>query len=95
MINPPSINVSISDLKIIKSLLSNAKMEIADIAHEASVSPRTVTRRIEKVRQHHIIDFRIISNMSSMNLTGYIEFLLMVTVNKSAYGQAIFLMDFV
>jgi DNA-binding Lrp family transcriptional regulator len=89
MINSPSMNVSISDLKIIKCLLFNARMEIADIANEASVSPRTATRRIEKMRQHHIIDFRIIRNMSSMNLTGYIEFLLMVAVNKSAYGEII------
>jgi hypothetical protein len=48
MINPPSTNVNVSDLKIIKSLLSNARMEIADIAKEASVSPGTATRRIEK-----------------------------------------------
>src|SRR5262249_37182428 len=50
MINPQSMNVSISDLKIIKCLLSNARMEIADIANEASVSPRTATRRIKKMR---------------------------------------------
>ena len=85
MINPQSMNVSISDLKIIKCLLSNARMEIADIANEASVSPRTTTRRIEKMRQNQMIDFRIIRDMSSMNLTGYIEFLLMLSVNKSAY----------
>jgi len=89
MINPPSMNVSISDLKIIKCLLFNAKMEIADIANEASVSPRTATRRMEKMREDHIIAFRIIRNMSSMNLTGYIEFLLMVAVNKSAYREVI------
>ena len=64
-------------------------MAIADIADEASVSPRTATRRIEKMQQHHILDFRILRNMSSMTLTGYIEFLLMVAVNKSAYGQVI------
>jgi DNA-binding Lrp family transcriptional regulator len=57
-------------------------MEIADIAKEASISPRTATKRIEKLQQHHIIDFRIIRDMSSMNLAGYIEFLLMVDVNK-------------
>ena len=83
------MNVSISDLKIIKCLLFNAKMEIADIANEASVSPRTATRRMEKMREDHIIAFRIIRNMSSMNLTGYIEFLLMVAVNKSAYREVI------
>ena len=83
------MNVSITDLKIIKCLLSNARMEIVDIAKEASISPRTVTKRIEKLQQHHIIDFRIIRDMSSMNLAGYIEFLLMVDVNKSAYGGII------
>ena len=84
MLNPPSMNVNINDLKIIKCLSFNARMEIADIAKEASISPRTVTKRIEKLQQHHIIDFRIIRDMSSMNLDGYIEFLLMVDVNKSA-----------
>jgi hypothetical protein len=63
-------------------------MEIADIAKEASVSPRTATRRIEKMLQNHMIDFRIIRDMSSMNSTGYIQFLLMV-VNKSAYTEII------
>jgi DNA-binding Lrp family transcriptional regulator len=89
MINPPSINVSITDLKIMKCLSSNARMEIADIAKEASISPRTAIKRIEKMQQHHIIDFHIIRDMSSMNLSGYIEFLLMVDVNKSAYGEII------
>ena len=89
MINPPSMNISISDLKIIKCLLSNARMEIADIANEASVSPRTATRRIEKMQQNQMMDFRIIRDMSSMNLTGYIEFLLMVAVNKSAYREIV------
>jgi DNA-binding Lrp family transcriptional regulator len=89
IINPPSMNVNISDLKIIKCLLSNARMEIAQIAKESSISPRTVTRRVEKMGQHHIIDFRIIRDMSSMNLTGYIEFLLMVTVNRSVYGEIV------
>jgi DNA-binding Lrp family transcriptional regulator len=89
MINSPSINVNITDLKIIKCLSSNARMEIADIAKEASISPRTATKRIEKLQQHHIIDFRVIRDMSSMNLAGYIEFLLMVDVNKSAYVEII------
>jgi DNA-binding Lrp family transcriptional regulator len=88
-INPPSMNVSISDLKIIKCLLSNARMEIADIAKEASISPRTATRRIEKLTQKHMLDFGIIRDMSSMNLTGYIEFILMIAMNKSACGGVI------
>lgn len=91
IMNPPSMNVSISDLKIIKCLLSDARMGIVNIAKKASISNRTVTRRIEKMQQNHVItDFRITRNMSSMNLTGYIEFLLIVYVNnKSAHGEIV------
>jgi DNA-binding Lrp family transcriptional regulator len=88
-INSPSMNVSISDLKIIKCLLSNPRMEIAEVAKDVSISPRTATRRMEKMLQNHMLDFSIFRDMSSMNLTGYIEFLLMVSVNKSAYTEII------
>jgi DNA-binding Lrp family transcriptional regulator len=81
------MNINISDLKIIKCLLSNARMEIADIAKESSISPRTATRRIEKLTQNHMVDFRIIRDMSSMNLTGYIDFIIVVDVSKSAYRE--------
>jgi len=64
-------------------------MEIADIAKVVSVSSRTATRRIEKMLQNHIIDFRIIRDMSSRNLTGYIEFILMVAVNKSVTEKSL------
>jgi len=60
-------------------------MEIADIAKEASVSPRTATRRIEKMMQNHTLDFRIFRDISFT----YIEFLLMVAVNKTSYGEII------
>ena len=54
---PSSMNVNISDLKIIRCLLSNARMEIANIAKEASISTRTVTRRIEMMLQSHFSSF--------------------------------------
>ena len=41
------------------------------------------------MKQNHMLDFRIISDMSSMNLTGYIQFLLIVAVNGSAYGKIV------
>jgi DNA-binding Lrp family transcriptional regulator len=82
---PVSMNVNISDLKIIKCLLSNARMEIADIAREASVSSKTVTRRIEKMQQNHILEFTILRDMSSMQLVGYIEFAVVIKVDRSVY----------
>jgi DNA-binding Lrp family transcriptional regulator len=82
---PVYMNTNISDLKIIKCLLSNARMEIADIAREASVSEKTVTRRIEKMKQNHILEFTILRNMSSMQLVGYIEFAAVIKVDRSFY----------
>ena len=80
---PSSMNVNISDLKIIRCLLSNARMEIANIAKEASISTRTVTRRIEMMLQSHFSSFTIIRGMSSMELVGFIEFAVVININKS------------
>jgi DNA-binding Lrp family transcriptional regulator len=77
------MNVSVTDLKILKCLLSDARTEITEIAKRVLISTRTATRRIEKMVQHRIIDFRTARDLSSTNLTGYIEFLLTIDVNKA------------
>ena len=41
------------------------------------------------MQQHRMIEFPIIRDMSSMNLTGYIEFVLMVAINKASSGKII------
>jgi DNA-binding Lrp family transcriptional regulator len=83
---PPSMNLTDSDLKIIRSLLSNARMEVGDIAKESSISARTVTRRLEKMRENHVIKFSTIIDMSSMQLVGYIEFAVIINVDKSLHA---------
>lgn len=80
---PISTNVTLSDFKIIKSLLSNARMEIADIAKECFISTRTITRRLEKMR--HILEFTILRDLSATQLVGYIEFAVIINVDKSLY----------
>jgi DNA-binding Lrp family transcriptional regulator len=77
---PISIKVHSSDFKIIKSLLSNPRMRVEDVAKETILSTKTVTRRLEKLRENHIIEFGIIRNMSSMQLAGYIEFAVMIHI---------------
>lgn len=47
----PAIKIQISDLKIIKSLLSNPRMQIEEIARESSLSTRTVARWFERVKK--------------------------------------------
>jgi len=82
---PVSMKINISDLKIISCLLLNPKMEIADIAKEASISTKTVTRRLEKMKDEHVVEFSISRNISSMLLIGYIEFAVVILVERTLY----------
>ena len=82
---PISVNINNSDFKIIKCLLSNPRMQVADIASEATISTKTVKRRLEKMRENHILQFSILRDMSSMELVGYIEFAVVIDVTKSLY----------
>ena len=63
-----------------KCLLSDARMSAEDIAKETSLSPRTVARRLEKMRENQVLQFTISRNLSSMRLTGYIEFAVLIKV---------------
>jgi DNA-binding Lrp family transcriptional regulator len=60
-------------------------MEIADIAKQCSISKRTVTRRIDQMRQNHILEFTILRDLSTMQLVGYVEFAVMINVDRSLY----------
>lgn len=76
-----------SDFKIIKCLLSNPRIQIEDIAKHTSLSTKTVTRRLEKLRENHVVEFGIIRDMSSMQLKGYIEFGVMVSLEDNSLYQ--------
>ena len=47
--------------------------KLQTLQKKTSISPRTATRGIEKLTQKHMLDFGIIRDMSSMNLTGYMS----------------------
>ena len=83
--NVPSVKIHTSDLKIIKCLLSNPRMQIENIAKETSLSSKTITRWFEKMKKNHIVQFTIMRDMSSLHLIGYIEFALIINVNKHLY----------
>ena len=74
------MKIHTSDFEIMKCLLSDARMSAEDIAKETSLSPRTVARRLEKMRENHVLQFTISRNLSSMRLTGYIEFAVLIKV---------------
>jgi DNA-binding Lrp family transcriptional regulator len=81
---PPTMKIKSSDLEIMKCLLSDPKMAVKGIAKETSLSIKTVTRRLEKMKENYVLQFSILPNLSSMNLTGYIEFAVLIHVNISS-----------
>ena len=60
-------------------------MPIDGIAKEVSLSSKTVKRRLEKMRESHVMEFSILPNLSSMQLTGYVEFAVLINVDVYHY----------
>jgi DNA-binding Lrp family transcriptional regulator len=90
---PPSlagnkIQLTETDLRIIKCLLSNPRMDMNDIAKETSISARTVNRRLNKLKDDNILKFFIICN--PIHTLGYIQFALLInTHDRSSYHRTV------
>jgi DNA-binding Lrp family transcriptional regulator len=80
------VRIHSSDLEIMKCLLSDAQMPVEDIAKETSLSRKTVARRLDMMRENHVLQFTTGTDLSSMQLTGYIEFVVLIRVH-AAYHQ--------
>ena len=80
--------LSETDLQIIKCLLSNPRMDMNDIAKKISISPRTVNRRLTRLRDNNVLKFFILCN--PISTLGYIQFVLVInTIDKSFNNQII------
>ena len=69
-----------TDLKILRCLILNPQIGIADIANLISVSARTVNRILNKLRDNGVVRFSIICNPSLMK--GFVVFGLLIYVNE-------------
>ena len=80
--------LSETDLQIIKCLLANPRMDMNDISKKISVSPRTVNRRLTRLRDNNVLKFFILCN--PVSTLGYIQFVLVInTIDKSFNNQII------
>lgn len=86
---PVNVRTRSSDLEIMKCLLSDPRMTVEDTAKENSLSTKTVARRLEKMREKHILQFTILTDVSSMQLTGFIEFVVLIRVNASYHQNVV------
>jgi DNA-binding Lrp family transcriptional regulator len=81
---PVTMNPSETDLSIIKCLLlSGARMEISEIAKQVCISEKTATRRLDRMKEGHLLEFSIQCDPASM--IGYVQFAILISVEKSHY----------
>jgi DNA-binding Lrp family transcriptional regulator len=86
---PITREIHSSDLNIMKCLLSNPRMQVEEIAKEACISTKTVARRLEKMRQKNVLEFSVSRDMSSLQITGYIEFVVIINVEISHHQNIV------
>jgi DNA-binding Lrp family transcriptional regulator len=81
-------DLSETDLRIIKCLLlSGARMEISEIAKEVGISEKTTTRRLNRMKEGHLLDFSLQCDPAAM--IGYIQFAIPIIVAKSYYRSVL------
>jgi DNA-binding Lrp family transcriptional regulator len=79
-----SMSPSETDLRIIKCLLlSGARTEISEIAKKVRISEKTTARRLNKMKNGHLLEFSIQCDPASM--IGYVQFTILISVEKSHY----------
>jgi DNA-binding Lrp family transcriptional regulator len=77
-----------TDLRIVKCLLANPRMEMNEIARETSISSRTVNRRLTRLNDDNMLKFFILCN--PIHTVGYIQFALVVnTLDRSYYRRIV------
>lgn len=86
---PPTMKINRTDLEIMKCLLPDARKSVENISRETSLSPKTVTRRLEKMKRNYVSQFTISRNLTSMRLTGYIEFDVLIHVELPKYQRVL------
>lgn len=76
-----------TDFKIMRCLFDNPRMEISDIAEKISMSSKTVSRRLEKMIENHVLDFTIQCNFTAIR--GYIVSVVSANTEKGSYRKVL------
>jgi DNA-binding Lrp family transcriptional regulator len=77
---PIKLKLRETDFKIIKCLISDARMEISEIAKKVSASSKTVSARLKKMQESRILNFIVATN--PLNLKGYIRFGMIIRLDR-------------
>jgi hypothetical protein len=85
---------------MLNTILYNRKEEINDEVNKrkgnistttpsAAIIPRPVARRLGMMREKHILQFTILTDLSSIQLTGFIEFVVLIRVHASYHHNVV------
>src|SRR5215469_12993982 len=77
---PIKMKLQETDFKIIKCLISDARMEISEIAKRVSATPKTVSARLSKMQKNRILKFIVVTN--PFNMRGYIRFGMIIRLDR-------------
>jgi DNA-binding Lrp family transcriptional regulator len=85
--HPTTQKLRKTDFKILKCLLSNPRMEISEIARRISVSSKTVSSRLEKMKENKILHFIVKTDPASMQ--GYVRFIMIIRMERKGSHKSI------
>ncbi|HEY7535942.1 MAG TPA: winged helix-turn-helix transcriptional regulator [Thermodesulfobacteriota bacterium] len=77
--------LSNTDLSVLKCLIQDPRMEVAEISKKLSISSKTVARRLGAMQNNQAIKFSILINPAA--LRGYILFAISMKIEVSMYQK--------
>jgi DNA-binding Lrp family transcriptional regulator len=85
--HPTAQKLRETDFKILKCLISNPRMDISEIARRISVSSKTVSSKLEKMKENKMLHFIVMTGSESMQ--GYIRFIMVARVDRKGSQKSI------
>lgn len=85
--SPTRHNLLETDFKILKCLISNPRMEISEIARKTSASSKTVSSRLEKMKENKILHFIVRTGPARMQ--GYVRFAMLIRMDRKGSQKSI------
>jgi Lrp/AsnC family transcriptional regulator for asnA, asnC and gidA len=76
-----------TDFKILECLIFNPRVEISEIARRISVSSKTVSSRLEKMKENKMLHFIVRTDPASMQ--GYIRFAMFIRMERKGSQKLI------
>jgi DNA-binding Lrp family transcriptional regulator len=83
----PRQNLRKTDYNILKCLISNPRIEISEIARRISASSKTVSSRLEKMKENKMLHF--IARTGPASMQGYVRFIIIIRMERKGSQKSI------